>query len=321
MTPPTTPIATVEDLVSHEEGRLLPLRQRLTFLQAIESEIQRRVGSSTVDYPNDLLWYGLLDQRDILIIHFASWIRGMAETGGFFGKLRNCGGRALFVAVPAKKLPMTERYVAGLRRKRFTERFPKATDGRVSNAEIDELKEEFWSKGKPVVDDRDSIRAHAFEQQTRSSVPKMLNLQEASAIMTFAQDMLNDIRLFGHNSTFGYGDGHPIMSAHSAAEDLVDLLMFGQFANLISRTGCNTALYEATHAYWWQHRSALYAAMADVHAERTRKGEELSVNDPQILIEAESRVASGNLARAASAMDPWPQHATSILVDDPSRDD
>lgn len=74
--------------IEEEEAVILAFWTRFLALQAFEKELIARTGASVFDIANTVVWDAMIGKRDLLVIHFASWVRGLCEPGGFFGHLR-----------------------------------------------------------------------------------------------------------------------------------------------------------------------------------------------------------------------------------------
>ncbi len=84
----TQPTQTFIECIRAEEQILLGLGDALVALRAFEHELTSRVGTSRFVIANSMVWDAMLAKRDLFVIHFASWVRGLTEQGGFFKQLQ-----------------------------------------------------------------------------------------------------------------------------------------------------------------------------------------------------------------------------------------
>ncbi|MCE9573522.1 MAG: hypothetical protein K8W52_10225 [Deltaproteobacteria bacterium] len=293
--------ASVMMLIEEQEQRLLGMHRRLCGLQALENELVRRLGEHPFIIRNDLLWISLLDTRDALVILMASWVRGMTEGGGFFARLKGTGSNALFVARPKKD----DEDETAERRERFESRFPaSAAAGSVRHEHVDELKDSLYKALKHVVEDRDSFRAHPYEAGGKATA-RMLAIHEIHAALVYAEDLINDLRLFADGSTMNYHNSIGAMPDSNAAEDMVDLLMFGTVDNLIADTGAGGHLHGCSGAYWWQHRSAFLSQLQRLHTARVEGESDLPVNADALVAAATRAITATRLAQDVTVRDPY----------------
>lgn len=251
----TTHQASALALIEEQEQILLRFRTQFVALKSFENELIARTGTRVFNIDNTVVWDAILAKRDLLVIHFASWIRGMATGGGLFGQLRAHHLRELRVAFESVCADTAD---IGRRRARVVSRFSAAEQrGRLDPADIDELRSAVRTELEPVVLDRDSFRAHPYERGQKANA-RMLALTELAASLGSAEELLNDLRLLVHNSTFRYSY-QSLTSADEAAADLVDLLLFGSIFSFATLIGANAL--ETTSAYWWQRRDAFLAAL------------------------------------------------------------
>jgi hypothetical protein len=81
---------TATHLIQLAQHELLTIRERCVALKAFEDELYRRTNREPFVILNDLLWTTMVDARDMLLIHFASWIVSAVKPGGFLKQLRRC---------------------------------------------------------------------------------------------------------------------------------------------------------------------------------------------------------------------------------------
>ena len=270
--------------IEDEEEILYGLTATFRELRAFGKVLTNRVGQSTFVIANATIWDAMIARRDLLTIHFASWIRGLAEAGGFFAQLRAHHLRDVRKAWDEKFKPSgnvdedaINKITTAHRRKRLEERFPAAiARGKIDPEDIEALKDAIWEKLVPVVKDRDSFRAHPHDGQAKADA-KMLGLDELEPLLVEAQAMMNDMRLAADFSTFGYPTME-VTDPPTAAEDLVDLLLFHDVFGMVMRFGANELLSQHANLYWWQLRDEFFIELRSAHAARP----DLPINAPEL---------------------------------------
>jgi hypothetical protein len=279
----TTGQPNVLALIEEQEQILLGFGTRFTTLRAFERELIARTGEYTFQIANTVVWDAMFAKRDLLVIQFASWIRGMYKQGGFFGQLRAHHLQELRDAFMTSRTEPPRIPGRDPRRLRIDARLPGAAQrGTLDAIDIDALKDAVYTEFKPLVDDRDSFRAHPFERGQKANA-RMLALDEIEALLHSAQSLLNDLRLLVNNSTLGY-TYLSLTNAQEAAADLVDLLLFGSTLHFATLIGANTN--DSVNGYWWQRRDSFLSALRQEHETHSS----LSVNDDTLIDVAQRRV-------------------------------
>jgi hypothetical protein len=273
------PTRTFVECIEAEEQILLELGDTLEALRAFERELTSRVGASRFVIANSMVWEAMFAMRDLFVIRFASWVRSLAQQGGFFGQVQAHYLSELRRAWSAKFQPSGDpgrdaikKLTLDGRRARLEERFPAAVARkRIDVADIEALRDEIWTKLEPVVNDRDSFRAHPHDGEQKANA-RLLRLDELEPLLEMAQALMNDLRLAADFSTLHYGRAaYP----NDAPKDLVDLLLFHDIAGLMFKTGTNEALHRDTGMYWYQVREEFLAELQRRHAARP----DLAMND------------------------------------------
>ena len=288
------PSKTLLDRIKEEEEILYGLTTTFGELRAFGEALTSRVGQSKFVIANVTIWEAMLARRDLLTIHFASWIRGLAEAGGFFAQLRAHHVRDLRKAWDEKFKPSgsldkdaIHKMTNDRRRKRLEERFPAAVArGKIDPEDIEAFKDAIWKKLVPVVKDRDSFRAHPHDGEAKADA-RMLGLDELEPLLLEAQAMMNDMRVAADFSTFGYPTTK-VTDPPTAAEDLVDLLLFHDVLGMAMRFGANELLHKHVNVYWWQLRDEFFAELRRAHATQP----DLPINAPELLGAIEESMAT-----------------------------
>jgi hypothetical protein len=256
--------------IEAEEAILLQFWTRFVALQAFEAELIARTGTREFEIANTVIWAAMIAKRDLLVIHFASWIRGITGNGGLFKQLRANHFPELRRAFSATRTEQPGIAGRDRRRVQIDLRLPGAAQrGRLDPADIDDLGTAVHGELAPVVADRNSFRAHPYERGDRDGV-RWLAIEEVEGLLLAAQRLMNDLRLLIDNSTFGYSY-QSLTGAENAARDLVDLLLFHDIQHFATLIGAN-----ALPVYWWERRDEFIAAL---RVEQNRHPAQLLNND------------------------------------------
>lgn len=225
----TEPKATLEDRFWKVEQDLMQVARRLYALEAFVKELDGVTQGKPFRIWNDILWMMLLDTRDMLVIHLASWMKGIYESRGLLSQLK----ANHVLELPTRRRP-TERsdrdeHLAGLlneaHQAAFSRLFPKASGDHASHKDLDDLTARVRNGAAPIVSDRHWNRAHVFDPRRPGSA-RMLDLTELRNAVTVAEQLINDLRLVGCASTMGHHDMNDA-SSRMVAEEFVDSILIG----------------------------------------------------------------------------------------------
>jgi hypothetical protein len=224
----TNPPPTPEDRLWKAERDLMLVARRQYVIEAFVNELDRATRLKPFRIWNDILWMMVLDSRDMLVIHPASWIKGVCGKGGLIGQIKAHHVREL----PAVRRP-TERSEtdAHLRRildhghqEAFGRLFPGVTGAHATGSDLDALTQRLRQAADPLLKDRNDNRAHAFESHGAGSA-KMLDLNELRNALTFIEQFLNDLRLVCHSSTMSHHDMNGADCKTAAGEMVASVLI------------------------------------------------------------------------------------------------
>jgi hypothetical protein len=279
------PTLTLLNRIEKEEDVVYGLSETFGVLRSFNQALTNRVGQARFIIANTTIWDAMLAKRDLLIINFASWVRGLAQRGGLFAQLRAHHLRDLRNAWEDKFKPsglmekdVLRKISTDNRRVRLERRFPAAVArGHIVPEDVEAFKDAIWDKLVPVVKDRDSFRAHRYDGEPKADA-KALGLNDLEPLLIAAQEMINDLRLVADFSTFGYPSVTTIEPT-TEAEDLVDLLLFHDVLGMAIRTGANELLHDHAGVYWWQVREVFFEELRRVHGARP----DASLNDRDIV--------------------------------------
>jgi hypothetical protein len=242
------------------------LSEQLNFLRAFEHELAQVTRKKGFRIWNRSLWHTLLNARDGLAVHIASWAKSMYEDGGLFGTI---SGKSLVdaLAMGSKRegsaRDASEReLVLRHRKKHFARLFPgvkETPSGKKPTADhVEKLRTRFAKRCEPLHDDRNAYRAHLFEKKIAANV-RQLHTPGRAQFVNYAQKLLNDLLLLCDRSTYGFPDVRRPSKGDAQARDLVDLLLNGTITFAVGEWT------KADGQYLWQQRAKYYEALHARH--------------------------------------------------------
>ena len=255
----------VQSLIRELEDDVLRIKKRFYYLEKFLGRVKEVTGERPFRIRNDIVWQTIVDSYEMLIIDFASLIRGMCQEGGFFGQLKqHCAElrvrsyRKFKATEPCiaenPRNPMTDeqrknlvKYVmldeqkmyARIAEEAFDFLFPSAKgaeERRANHDLIDELKNDFMKVAEEVVKDRDSFRAHRYEKSREHRElgrEDKLTLDRLKHHFDHVEETLTKIRLLATNSSFAFSDMNGCDGDETAA-DLVDIVMLGSMNRIFN---------------------------------------------------------------------------------------
>ena len=81
----TSPLAT---LLNRHHYQLIDVARRQFVMEAFTKEVDRVTRGREFRIANGPIWMMLLDSRDVMVVHLASWAKGIYQPGGLIGQLR-----------------------------------------------------------------------------------------------------------------------------------------------------------------------------------------------------------------------------------------
>jgi hypothetical protein len=297
---PTGPPPDLHGLVWERYVRTLDIKRRLHVLRPFADELDRATRGKPFRFRNDIVWSQMLDLRDKLVIDLCSLTVEMRHgmkpldpkaqqeyRGGFKRK------RGMFIELREHHLAsLTRTYVPHEdddedevarctqgKAKIFARLFPTCATESPSAADVEDLCERFRIRMIPLRDDRNKNRAHALEGDAGTA--KMLWVPELEDLFTYQEGLLEDLSLVSAGSAFS-GDNMNHADCRETAADMVDLILFGNIADVKSLTATRT-------------REKLYARLHEIDdAVQEPKREKLHFNDRQFTEPFEDFVANLN---------------------------
>jgi hypothetical protein len=241
----------VASLLDRQHYQLIDVMRRQFVMEALTKELDRVTHGRAFRIANGPIWLMLLDTRDVMVIHLASWAKGIYQPGGLIGQLRADHLKSF----PKKRPPEERDGSDGWRNQRdrehegsFARLFPTATGAHPDGPAFDGLKDAFATRMKPVVDDRHENRAHPYESKGAGTA-KMLDVSELRALVDYGDQLLQDLRMVGN----GFPLSHSEMNSPTAgqvAPDLVDSLILGTSDRIrrVRKDQNRDAYYDQLHA-------------------------------------------------------------------------
>src|SRR5690606_20079543 len=115
-------------------------------------------------------------------------------------------------------------------------------------ADVQDLRNRFAQRAKPVLDDRNDNRAHPYETSSKARA-MMLSLERLREFFTYAEQLLNDIRHVAFHSGTSHSDMN-YASTDEVAKDLVDTLLLGPRRRILVVRGATprNEYYDELHA-------------------------------------------------------------------------
>ena len=208
----------------------------------------------TIHHPT--MWTMALSERDMVIVHAASWIKGFYSKGGFLRKVQ-AGDLSALALRWRGAVPGTWREEA------FKRLFPMAVGRGVPNgSDVDALVESLQVAFRPLVQDRHEHRAHPFEKEGRGTV-KRLDPSEVSDYLTNIYRLLADLHCLSAANHFTAWDPSPDVDAD--ARDVVDLILCGPLGWIVDVVDGRSRNDPAAQARYVQRREARYARLHALH--------------------------------------------------------
>ena len=264
VTPATAAIPTLKDALWERYTRLLDIKRRIYAMRAYVDELTRVTRGKPFQIRNDIVYNMVLDYRDKCVIDLFSFTVEMrhgiepADGSGVSRKFMRKTG--LFKLIRDEYLtsfsrayvphPSDDEYEAAIYTKANAEKFMLLFQFAMGNSptamDVDALCEECRVYAKPLGDDRNKNRAHAYEGEAGTA--KMHSVDELEAYFQAFEDLLEGLSLLSANAGYGGGNMNRT-SVTDTAIDLVDLILFGHaddVARLLKKR-TREALYARLH--------------------------------------------------------------------------
>jgi hypothetical protein len=226
----------------------------------------------------------IVDSFDMLVIDMASLCKGMYESGGFFGQLKQHVSRIKkrtrdAIVVPQGTVmimgPHTqadidriqassaEHFKSEIERnllealERLFPGYEQRKDRPLNHDDIEQLKQRFKQLHGKVIADRDANRAHKYQNEGKQA--DRLDLSALEFHFGELETLLNDLRFIILDSSFSYNDMN-MADAKRTAGDIADIVFNRSINDFAQTLGINDALQAAGHQYpyYWKIRDDYY---------------------------------------------------------------
>lgn len=275
----------IEELTIYSR-ELISIKSRLYFLQAIDLEMRKHLDAVTGQIPvrNWQVYDVLHSTHSHLIIDLCSYCAHFAENGGLIRQLNNHLSKlkpanpkdiqvnaSLVFSMPGDPYcPEADarvgKAIAESKRERISdatkramgELFPDLKLGeKVTQKNVDRLRSRFKSAIENIDIDRNTHRAHRFENQSRKQAQavKPLTLTEVKEAFSKVEDLLGNLWMIAKQATYIFDTNISSGTEHTA-EDLVDLMVFGSVGKIVENVGIPEALEKlgSQKTWYWEFR-------------------------------------------------------------------
>jgi hypothetical protein len=262
------PVPVLKDIIWERFTKSLDIKRRLHVVRAFSDELDRVKRGKRFSIRNGIVWRAMLDVRDKLVIDLCSLTvemrHGMKPLDPKVAKRTFRGGlkrkRGLFVEIrDHHRASLTRTHVpcdgddeddvamdTESKAETFARLFPKCTGDTPSEADVEQLCEDFRLRTVDLQEDRHKNRAHALEGEVGTA--KMLWVPEFEALFGYVEQVLEDLSLVSAGPSFG-GDDMNDACCEETARDTVDLVLLGSISDVRQLTEERTRdeLYDLLH--------------------------------------------------------------------------
>ena len=283
--------AAFKEWVEQREADLMTIRgERLALLKGLEKVLAEQADDGIVRVANRAVYQLALDSYEMLVIDLASFFRGMLQKGPGLNRLNNhlsqltpgkepkaasrprAATADVYVGTVDDDAPWLAKYLHGHRRDVLHRLFPDCTSDKPSQEDVKKLKDRVYDLAERCITLRDSVHAHKYEHKNTDAVEveeiERMKLADVEELLEHAQSIVNDLRLLGLRSTFGYPHSKADVET---AKDLRDIIIHRSINRLCERLGIGDGSDD--DPWFWQRRDAFYES-DEWHRERSKMGSE-----------------------------------------------
>jgi len=246
----TTPIGLLEG-IDDQQNKLTSIKRRLHLLKAFVTELTSVTKGKPFTIWDSLAWMMALDSRDALILHLASFAKGLHKHHLKHMLHPHLGRLKRVVTVEDEYDPLPKEIEEA-----FTRLFPDCVKKTPGKADVKALRCRLEARIDELRKDRNANRAHVFELGGNA---RMLSLEESEAVFDHLEGLLSDLRLIASQ---GNKDTNPIdrtIDPHLTARVLVDRIVLDmEIEERRERGGMYEQLHESHDAN--PHRQHFNAA-------------------------------------------------------------
>jgi hypothetical protein len=238
--------------LGQNDGPLLSIGRRLGALESFVAELECVTRGKPFHIWSGWHWVLLLDSRDILVVHLASWAKSVWENNGLLTQITANHLRDLSRAWTAdpgdRRDPHFHRLLRNAHEEAFDRLFPNAKGNDPAPDDVRALSKDFERRMQPLMADRNDNRAHPYEWSRKKGTVTMLELPTLREHFDQATRVINDLRLIGCSSTTGYSGADSF--GQSVAADLVEAVLVGASSRiqLVRGSQSRDDFYAGLHA-------------------------------------------------------------------------
>ncbi len=267
-------MASLVESINDQQMKLLEIKRRLHVLRAFVSDLETVTRGKPFRIWDDLAWMMVLDSRDALVIHLASFAKGLHRhhladiVHPHLKKLRRSPKREEGEVVDEYD-PSVNSYADA-----FQRLFPACTKKSPGKSDIAALRDRLRVRVDLLRQDRNQNRAHVFELGGNA---RMLSIDELADVFDHIEQILNDLRLLASNGTMGMDGVLSMVNPRFTARIFVDRILLG------------------TRADPPAEREAIYDQLHQAHTDHTER-EMFNLSDDEGLVApALARLPASNL--------------------------
>jgi hypothetical protein len=240
--------ATLQNMLDEHFRLLDDLTVRLQHVASTHKELVRVTSEKPFRIHGYAAWMGIVSTRDMVIIDLCSWTNGLSEPGGFFGQFRGDDLKALSWKWPGHG-------VDGWRRDAFGRLFPGAAGRDVPNqGDIEALRSKLRKDFKRLNDDRNQLRAHRHEKESKKGTAQALAFEDTAAYLKFGGALMRDVYCLATHASHSTLDFRA-RADDADAQDVVDLVLLGTLGWIF---GGDPSKGHDEKLMYWQRREAHY---------------------------------------------------------------
>ncbi|HXJ19556.1 MAG TPA: hypothetical protein VMT03_04920 [Polyangia bacterium] len=211
------------------ENQLHGVARRQFVLEAFKADLDKVTRGEEFRIRNGVLWLMLSDTRNSLVVHLASWARGVYHPGGLIDRLKANHAHDLPSRRPPGPLDSDPSWRAGRDREHadaLSRLFPGMSEAYPNDSQFEQLRDALIARMKPVVDDA-SERVHPFDRDPQAESVKALEVSALRDAIGYAERFMNDLNMVGCQTALDYREMNTPIAA-DVVPDMVDAILLGK---------------------------------------------------------------------------------------------
>ena len=249
--PKPVAVVPIKEFLHHAHNRLLELQRRQFLLEAINAEWAAITRGASYWLHDDAAFRAIVDVDAMKVIDLCSWALGASDSDeSLLLRVKNHyladlpPSRSWDVSGSGPLVRMTDARYADARARLF----PKAAGRALAEGDAEDLIESFEKRIRPLVDDRNANRAHAYEHRGHGPATP-LELSEVRGLYEDSRHLLNDLCLVAFGDTWKGTDVNS-NSVRMTAEDMLDVVFLPNWfrREVAGRGTSRKGIYDALHA-------------------------------------------------------------------------